>query len=374
VGTRLKRRASRVAVVVVVFVVSATLAVAAWGLSPDSRSAASQATVLARADPAAPAVIITPGVDAPTPFVLVDGGRYYLYASQSIFPTIVPVGHGAVFVYAPQIQVRESSDRIHWQVLKDALPKLPAWAAGVTWAPAVRRFGNRYVMYFTARASQVPVATQCIGAATSKTPRGPFHPLPKPFVCQLEHRGSIDPRVFEDKDGTLWLDWKSDDNADIHGDAHSWIYAQRLGADGLHLLGKAKPILTADQRWEGRIVESPQMVRALGTYWLFYSGNWFNQPSYAIGVAKCKGPAGPCTKPWDRPFLASNAQGAGPGEGALFSDRDGMWMVYGPQSVRYQTPTVRSVALVHLGFVAFGPYLTKFPETARTQHVVPAQR
>jgi beta-xylosidase len=100
------------------------------------------------------------------------------------------------------------------------------------------------------------------------------------------------------------------------------------------------------------------MVLLEDTHWLFYSGNWFNQPAYAIGAARCEGPAGPCTKPFDRPFLETNAQGAGPGEGSLFVDADGaLWMVYSPWAVDYETYTPRPVALARIGLDPIGPYL-----------------
>jgi beta-xylosidase len=177
------------------------------------------------------------------------------------------------------------------------------------------------------------------------------------LVCQLFHRGSIDPRTFVDTDGTLWLHWKSDDNANPRGTSHTAIYAQRLSGDGLKFVGRRTVILKADQLWEARIVEAPQMVWANGRYWLFYSGNWYNQPKYAIGVAACQGPAGPCTKPpASRPFLGSNAQGRGPGESSLFTDGNGLWIVYGPWAVQFQQDTRRPVALAHIVFNGIGPY------------------
>jgi beta-xylosidase len=307
------------------------------------------------ADPGSPAKIITPFQDRPNPFVLVANGGYYLYSSA---PSIL----------VNNIPVQFSTDREHWGPISDALPVLPAWAnGGGTWAPDVRWVGGRYVMYFTALVKWQPAKTECIGTATASTPAGPFTPSQAPWpgapgllVCQTDHRGSIDPRTFIDSMGTMWLDWKSDDNADTEGTSHTSIYAQRLSSDGLGLVGPATVILTADQPWEGRIVEAPQMVLWSHRYWLFYSGNWFNQPYYAIGMAECAGPSGPCSKPSPRPFLASNAQGQGPGESSLFSDDNGLWIVYGPLAVRYRTDTPRPVALAHIAFDASGPYLAAF--------------
>lgn len=304
------------------------------------------------ADPAAPARIVTPGEDAPNPFVVLDDGRYLLYSTQeSIYEPNVP------------LRVGPSLDRLGPPA--DVLPTLPAWATlGFTWAPDVRRVGDRWVLWFTTAVFEgrpdAPRYTQCIGVAVADDPEGPFRTLGDgPAICQLDRWGSIDPRTFEDADGQLWLHWKSDDNADVDGTTHTSIYAQRLDDDGVTLVGRARRILEADQPWEGRIVEAPQLVLVDDRYWLFYSGNWFNQPAYAIGIAECDGPAGPCRKPLDRPWLGSNAQGSGPGESSLFRDERGWWIVYGPNNVAYEEGTPRPVALAPVAFGPDGPYLAR---------------
>jgi beta-xylosidase len=315
---------------------------------PDTAEPTSRPVLLPRADPSSPAVIVTPGRDVPDPFVLVENGTYYMYST------------GELGADAAQLVLRTSTDREHWSEPVEILEGVPGWAKiGFTWAPDVRKIDGRYVMYLTA-ARDVAESAQCIGTAVADTPMGPFVPSAKVLVCQLGHGGSIDPRTFVDADGTLWLHWKSDDNAFADRPDHTFIYAQRLSRDGLHLVGERSAILTADREWEGRIVEAPQMVRAAGHYWLFYSGNWFNQPVYAIGVAVCDGPAGPCTKPFPTPFLSSNAQGAGPGEGSLFRDQDGWWTVYAPWSQRYGAYMTRPVALARVAFTRRGPYLAAF--------------
>jgi GH43 family beta-xylosidase len=305
-------------------------------------------------DPSRPAVIVTPGEDVPNPFVVVEDGRYLLFASQKgIFEHNLPVRGGP------------SLDRLGEP--EDAFPDLPDWVQrGFTWAPDVRRVGDRWVMWFTAankrgRTDGVRF-TQCIGVAVSDDPEGPYEALGDgPRICQLDRWGSIDPRTFVDEDGQLWLHWKSDDNAEVGADTKASIYAQRLADDGITLQGRRTRILEADQPWEGRIVEAPQMVLVDGRHWLFYSGNWFNQPVYGIGIAECDGPAGPCRKPLDRPWLGSNAQGSGPGEASLFQDRDGWWIVYGPWAVEYEEQTPRPTALARVGFGPLGPYLAELP-------------
>jgi beta-xylosidase len=299
------------------------------------------------ADPAAPSIIATPGIGVPNPMILVDEGRYYMYSSQLDF-------------YDPSIELRISNDPLDWNVEPiDALPVIPAWAShGLTWAPDVIRVDDGYVMYMTAQLGGVQPDTQCIGIAVADRPEGPFHPSPDPLVCQRDRNGSIDPRTFVDANGDLWLHWKSDDNADVGGSSRSSVYAQRLDASGTVLEGDAVRIMEVDQSWEGRIVEAPQMVLLEGEYWMFYSGNWFNQPAYALGVARCEGPAGPCTKPLDGPWLDSNDQGAGPGEGSVFTDLEGrVWIAYAPVAQDYVNLTPRPVALGHIGLGPEGPYL-----------------
>ncbi|MBK9180937.1 MAG: family 43 glycosylhydrolase [Acidimicrobiales bacterium] len=327
----------------------------AWGpgptpvraAGPSRHAAAPVVAPPAAADPDAPGRILMEGEDMPNPFVLVED-RYYLYATQR--------EHLGTILNVP---VRTSIDLIRWDLVADALPEVPAWAEpGATWAPDVRHLPTGYVLWFTARLRGVQPDTKCIGVAVGAGPLGPFTARPEPIVCQRERRGSIDPRSFVAADGSLWLLWKSDDNADVAGAAHATIYSQRLAPDGLSLVGEPVRLLEADQAWEGRIVEAPQLVRVRDEHWLFYSGNWFNQPSYGIGVARCAGPVGPCTKPVDGPWLGSNGQGEGPGEASAFRDRDGTdHLLYAPWAQAYRTPTVRPAVLARLAFGPFGPYL-----------------
>lgn len=296
---------------------------------------------------AAPGELIATGRDAPDPFMLLVGSEYYLYASQ---------GNQA----GNNVPVERGTTVGDWGTLSDAMPTLPDWAVpGFTWAPDVQRFGNHYVLYFTSIVASTQPADECIGIATGTSPAGPFVPEQQPFICQLDQRGSIDPRTFTDANGTTYMIWKSDDNADVTGTEPTNIYSQPLSANGLHLLGQPTRIFGPDEPWQGRIVEAPDMVLVNGIYWLFYSGNWFNQPTYAIGVARCSGPLGPCADGDSQPWLASNSQGAGPGEPAVFRDGSGIWLLYTPwrSDLPSLTTPPRPVAMLRLGFGPLGPYV-----------------
>src|SRR6202034_3736742 len=136
----------------------------------------------ALSDPATPGFTINSGADQPDPFMLQQGGRYYLFTSQDKVPQNVPVRSGTVVG--------------QWGDPGDALPAPPAWAApGVAWAPDVAQFGDHYLLYFTSQLRGVSPATMCIGDAISTNVVGPYLAAPDPFICQQSLGGSIDPRV-----------------------------------------------------------------------------------------------------------------------------------------------------------------------------------
>lgn len=222
----------------------------------------------------------------------------------------------------------------------DALAEpLPAtWQATTRhryWAPAVERFGDAWVMYYTAPHASAP--DQCIGVATSDSADGPYEPFGSgPIVCDFGIGGSIDPSVVVDTAGQAWLLWKNDGNC---CNLSTYIWSAPLQPDGLGFIGPARTLIGVDQAWEDgssggrepwkRLVEGPAMVYADGSYWLFYSANWWDSSSYAIGYARCTSPAGGCTKPRVGALVATGSQGAGPGGPDVVVDASGqMWLVF----------------------------------------------
>jgi len=300
----------------------------------------------------APGTSITPDgpqmLDQGDPFVTLVKGRYYLFTSDSSPGVNLPVRSGKVLG--------------QWGRVTDALPDVPSWAApGWLWAPDVQRFGNHYVLYFTTLLQGVSPPTMCIGDAASIKVTGPYLAAPQPFICEQQLGGSIDPRTFIDLDGKAYLQWKSDQNA-RSDTINTAIYSQPLSTDGLHLIGTPTQIFEPDQPWQGSIVEAPELVEVEDAYYLFYSGSWFNQPGYAIGVARCNGPLGPCADSSPTPFLSSNAQGSGPGEESVFSDSRGLWLLYSPFHSSVPDGNIpRPATIARLGFGANGVYLAATP-------------
>ncbi|GAA2513635.1 glycoside hydrolase family 43 protein [Winogradskya humida] len=247
----------------------------------------------------------------PDPGVLQVGDTFYAYGTNSP---------------AANIPLLTSTDLVHWTEKGDVLPEVGKWAkTGDTWAPEVLRTdAGKYVMYYTA--SWTKAYRQCIGTAVADTPDGPFTPTDEPLICQDDEGGSIDANPFRDTDGTLYLYWKNDGNR-VGEPTH--LYAQKLSADGLSLVGERTILLTNDKPWQGAVIEAPEMVLNDGRYYLFYSANAYDSDKYAVGYATCDTPAGPCHDAPENPILKSSASAAGPGHCYPVTLPDGTtWLLY----------------------------------------------
>ena len=265
----------------------------------------------------------------PDPFILLYQGQFLAYATNADRDQA-------------NVQMARSTNLVDWQpvrdgeALHDAMPDLPPWAReGWTWAPEVIRHNNAFLLYFTAKERRS--GQQCVGVARATDPMGPFtSAATEPLVCQRELGGTIDPNVFRDADGQLYLYYKNDGNA-IGRPTDIWV--QHLSPDGLSLVGTPVALLRNDKAWEAHVIESPTMVRHDNRYILVFSANHFgwedNQPlsPYATGYAVCAGPVGPCTDSPRNPILHSynNRQAgclSGPGHPAVFSVGERQFIVF----------------------------------------------
>ncbi|MEN3316526.1 MAG: hypothetical protein V7605_2760 [Acidimicrobiaceae bacterium] len=258
-----------------------------------------------------------------------------------VLPVIAP-GQATRFVafgtgdWPARVPTASSSDSVTWQQGSDALPQLPAWAApdpknSFSWAPAALDTGHGFVLYVSlpdARSGQ-----ECIGAATSAVAQGPYTGAGDgPLICQHELGGSIDPAIVRDKAGKLHMLWKNDGNA---LNLPSSIWEQALSDDGLGVSGPIHRLLTSNEAWQGGIIEEPAVIPAAkGGWWLFYSGNFFDKPEYATGVAWCPQLSGPCTETGPAPVLTTadlkdQPRQSAPGGLETFQDgKGGLWAVF----------------------------------------------
>lgn len=344
-----ERRFGRLVIVVVlVAVVAAAVGVGIGRALPRPAGTAGQRR--ASAPPAAPSydpgMVVDPSLtELSDPFVLQGNGVDYLYSSSSGYSP-------------PNIPVRSFTDLRHLGPAMDAMPTLPPWTTGWTWAPDVRRVGGHYVMWFTAPDTGDILPTgapaKCIGVAVADGPTGPFLPGAQPVLCGPW--GSIDPRTFVDAHGRLWLYWKSDDNADTNATIPTTIWAQRLAANGITLVGPRHAVLSATEQWENGLIEAPDMVRVGSRYYLFFSANPSFKAYNGIGVATCRGPVGPCQVVGDGPLFGTSVLGQGPGEEWVWNDHGTEWLLFSPSGTGF----VRRMAVARLGFDRHGPYLATF--------------
>jgi len=245
--------------------------------------------------------------DFADPDVILVGQTYFAYATNSV---------------AGNIQILQSGDLTHWTAVGNALPKLPHWAApNYTWAPSVTQIDGHFVLYYAANLAGSK--TECISVATASQPQGPYDDSStSPLECQQTLGGSIDPSSFVDSKGTPYLSWKS-------GGPLAKIWSEQLNPAGTAFATGAVPtaLLIPTRAWEKGTVEAPDMVAANGHYFLFFSGNNWNSANYAIGVAVCNGPLGPCVDASPKPLLASGPGADGPGGPSVFADKSGTYWV-----------------------------------------------
>jgi beta-xylosidase len=257
------------------------------------------------------------------PFVLRVDDTYYAYGTKDA----EGIRSGEDRQVVPgNVQMLQSDDLVTWKRTSDALPEVGKWAyAARTWAPEVLDAGDgRFVLYYTALSATL--GRQCVGRAVADSPTGPFvDRWNAPLVCQTDQGGSIDPSPFRDDD-SLYLLWKNDGNC---CGMDTWIYAQRLSDDGLHLVGETARLVKQDKPWEANVVEAPTMWKQDDGYYLFFSANDYDTDLYAIGYATCERPLGPCTDAPDNPLVKSACDASGPGHQAVIRDDDGdTWLVY----------------------------------------------
>jgi arabinan endo-1,5-alpha-L-arabinosidase len=261
--------------------------------------------------------------DFPDPGVVkADDGFYYAYSTQTITETLP---HTLV-----NIQTARSKDLTHWDLLGEVMPTKPSWAKSTQffWAPDVSLHDGTYYMYFSA----LPDTLEgfCLGAATSKSPRGPFVDSGQPLVCGKSYV-NIDPMSFDDPvTGQRLLYW---------GSAFESIRARPLAKDRLHFEAgsTATPVLSPPDELDHddyrRLLEGAWVVYHEGYYYLFASGdNCCGPTHYAVMVARSQKPLGPFefhTSWKENLVLEADPDYLAPGHNAVIADAHGTpWILY----------------------------------------------
>ncbi len=244
-----------------------------------------------------------------------------------------------VYGTGPGTQQFSSKDKIHWTNQGPALPKSPDWLAATVpgnkdntvWAPDIHLYHGKYLLY--SAYSTWGTSNSGIGLATS-TNLDPHSWVEQGLVVHSENGGNvndIDPCVFEDAAGALWLSY---------GSFWSGIKLIKLDPNtGLQAAGSAVTSISSNG-------EASYIAFHNGYYYLFVNWESCCQGSlskYNIRVGRSQAVTGPYLDKSGKDmmqgagtlFLGSvtdNGSGrppddeVGPGHVGILHDTDGDWL------------------------------------------------
>ena len=178
-----------------------------------------------------------------------------------------------------------STDLVTWTKHPRILDSVNiTWARRAVWAPSIVRKGDWYYLFFSANDIQNDQQLGGIGVARSRKPEGPFEDhLKKPLVDRF-HNGAqpIDPFVFEDRDGSLFLiygGWRHCNIAKLNDDLTGFVP---------HADGSTFKEITP----QGYVEGSWMFVKDGKYYFMGSEGGWTG-PNYAVAYAVASSPLGP---------------------------------------------------------------------------------
>lgn len=240
---------------------------------------------------------------------LMFGDSYWVYATISI-----------AFDNQTYFDAFESKDMISWtkheKVFSSAASS--SWAESWFWAPCVWERGERYYLYYTANNPIENEGSAGIGVAVSDSPGGLFtDALDRPLVAQhVLGADAMDPQVFEDDDGQLYLIWggSAANVAPLHSDMTSL---------GTWPDGDTTKSITPDQGY----TEGPFMLKHGGRYYFMWSENGYGDPDYRVAYAMSDN----ITGPFERIGLVLSQDDVvadGPGHHSVFRDGEDFYIVY----------------------------------------------
>lgn len=254
-------------------------------------------------------ILVSPGVHADDierkplpladPYVLCDGGLYYMYGTCA--------ENGIVVFTSKDLKCWESPDGSEFHL---ALKKGDVWGEKWFWAPEVYKVGDTYIMYYTAE--------EHICAAEGDSPLGPF--VQKVKTPMRPQEKGLDNSLFIDDNGRAYVFW----SRFLDG---LQIWMAELENDLVTMRpGTERPCIKMSQDWEKvwpSVNEGACVVKHNGTYYLTYSANSYESHNYGIGVAMTTDLSKPWVKCEDNPALQFPADLVGVGHHTFFIDNKG---------------------------------------------------
>jgi arabinan endo-1,5-alpha-L-arabinosidase len=255
-------------------------------------------------------------------------GLYYVFSTGASVPKVL-----------------RSGDLTSWYKLNKNVEFAngnPSWGtsgAGL-WAPDIEYIQNKYVLYYSL--SAWGDSNPGIGRATANDITGPYTDLGPLFRDNtIGVNNSIDPEVFTDQTGKVWLVWGS-----MRGN-----YMVRLTADGLNLfdgtteLAKQNKIrvagLDTSIGWTESTYEGQLITFKDGYYYLWLSTGTCcvgSSSTYKVVTGRSTSPTGPFVDNQNHDLkeagvgtLVINKSNDffGPGHHTLITDANGdLWMYY----------------------------------------------
>ncbi len=247
----------------------------------------------------------------PDPFILEHEGTFYAYATHN-----GPKG----------FQVLTSKDLVNW-TRQDPVGK-PSWSSDQMWAPEVYPHNGKWYIFYSAL--NHTTNKRDLAVSVGDGPLGPFHDLAVLVPGASENEGTsqdgaIDPTIYFEGDQPYLLY--------IREAQPRALKIVKLKPDFSAIEGEAKALIHADRPAERGILDAPTMIKRDGTYWLVFSGGWFQSwkkdACYRVWSAHSRSLMGPYVKS-DKPIIESKAgETYSPGHQTIFELPSGeWWMAY----------------------------------------------
>ena len=245
-------------------------------------------------------------------------------------PSVIRTQDGTWYIYGSHMAAAKSTDLIHWEMfsrnadtgcrlvenVQEEMAEALRYAKTTTfWAPDVQQLADgRYYLYYCTCEGSSPLSA--LGLAVSDRPEGPYKDLGVflksggPGYDATTLPNAIDPCVFFDKTGLLWM---------VYGSYSGGIYILQMDPEtGFPLEGQGygKKLLGKNHAR----IEGPYILYAPDTdyYYLFLSFGGLNAADgYNIRVCRSRNPDGPYED-----ALGQDMIGCGGRDGTYFNDPD----------------------------------------------------
>lgn len=240
-----------------------------------------------------------------------------------------------VFYSGPGVMSYHSKDMVHWEPGPSVFDRKPYWVdqtapgnLGDYWAPDIIHLSDRYFLYYAV--SVLDKNTSAIGLATNPTldPNDPAYKWTDLGVVvqsqESDDFNAIDPAIFHDEDGSLWLTF---------GSYWSGIKLVQLDPQTGKRITPDSPMTPLANNTS---IEASYLYKHAGYYYLFVNWGWClrgEDSTYTIRVGRSKNITGPYLDKdgvdmllgGGSKFLGNKGRLIGPGHAGIIADNGKNW-------------------------------------------------